>query len=131
MTRALRSRRYTSSPSTLPNSGALPPRPLSAPNWPATPRPGDLSHPTAIKLKGALFLFLGGLSATLLLTENHSSRHFLLLALAIWAFCRFYYCAFYVIEHYVDRRYRFADLWHFARYMAESRALPERNRTKN
>jgi hypothetical protein len=25
-----------------------------------------------------------------------------LLIIAIWAFCRFYYCAFYVIERYLD-----------------------------
>jgi len=105
--------------------------PALAPDSAATVRRGDLSHPLALKAKGALFLFLGLLSATLLVMENHEWRHFFLLALAIWAFCRFYYFAFYVIEHYVDRRYRFAGLWHFARYMARNRAIPERNRTQS
>jgi hypothetical protein len=41
----------------------------------------------------------------------------LLLALAIWSFCRFYYFAFYVIQHYVDPDYRFSGLFSFADYM--------------
>ena len=86
-----------------------------------TQRAGDLSNPGLIKLKGLLFLFLGTLAATLLLIENHSLHHVILLAIAVWGFCRFYYFAFYVIEHYVDQGYRFAGLWDFARYMAGRR----------
>ena len=40
-----------------------------------------------------------------------------LLAIAIWSFCRFYYFAFYVIEHYVDPQFRFAGLGSFVRYL--------------
>jgi len=40
----------------------------------------------------------------------------ILMCLAIWAFCRFYFFAFYVIEHYVDPSYRFAGLLSFVRY---------------
>jgi len=38
----------------------------------------------------------------------------LLIAIAIWAFCRAFYFAFYVIEHYVDPSFRFAGLSSFA-----------------
>lgn len=39
----------------------------------------------------------------------------MLLALAVWGFCRAYDFAFYVIEHYIDPGYRYAGLWHFVR----------------
>ena len=81
----------------------------------------DLTNPRVIKLKGLLFLFLGFLSAGLLLAEVHSLRLSVLLAIAIWSFCRFYYFAFYVIEHYVDPRYRFAWLWDFVKYLLKTR----------
>ena len=45
----------------------------------------------------------------------------LLLAVAIWSFCRFYYFAFYVIEHYVDPQFRFAGLISFAQYLWKHR----------
>jgi hypothetical protein len=77
----------------------------------------DLANPTWIKAKGFLFLFLGLLSATLLFFERPTLRAALLLILAIWCFCRFYYFAFYVIEHYVDPTYRFSGLFSFVRYL--------------
>jgi hypothetical protein len=40
-----------------------------------------------------------------------------LLAIAVWAFCRAYYFAFYVIEHYVDPGYHLSGLGSFARYL--------------
>ena len=45
----------------------------------------------------------------------------LLLALAIWAFCRAYYFAFYVLERYVDPQFRFAGLWSVVRYILQKR----------
>lgn len=77
---------------------------------------GDLTNPKVIKLKGALFLVTGALASGLLLMESPSLRTALLLGIAIWSFCRFYYFAFYVIEHYVDPSYRFAGLGAFLRY---------------
>ncbi len=59
----------------------------------------DLQSRRAIVAKGILFLVLGLLSSALLLADSRSWRHAVLLALAIWAFCRAYYFAFYVIEH--------------------------------
>src|SRR5579864_5759300 len=77
----------------------------------------DLTSPRWIKLKGILFLCIGFLAATLLILEAPSVKAGVLLAIAIWCFCRFYYFAFYVIEHYVDPGYRFSRLWSFACYL--------------
>ena len=81
----------------------------------------DLTNPRVIKLKGFLFLFLGFFAATLLLVMHPEWRVALLLGVAIWSFCRFYYFAFYVIEKYVDSSYRFAGLTSFARYLIGQR----------
>lgn len=81
----------------------------------------DLKNPSLITTKGFLFLGLGLLASTLLLLEAWNIKVILLLAIAIWAFCRFYYFAFYVIEHYVDPQYRFAGLWSFFRYLLRRR----------
>ena len=77
----------------------------------------DLKNPSLVITKGFLFLGLGLLASTLLLLEAWNIKVRLLLAIAVWAFCRFYYFAFYVIEHYVDSQYRFAGLWSFFRYL--------------
>jgi hypothetical protein len=77
----------------------------------------DLTNPTWIKLKGLLFLAIGIVTALLMLLEHPTIKTALLLAVCVWAFCRFYYFAFYVIERYVDRQYRFAGLWSFVRYL--------------
>ena len=77
----------------------------------------DLKNPKVIVAKGFLFLGLGLMAATLLLLEAWSIKVLLLLVVAIWAFCRFYYFAFYVIEHYVDSQCRFAGLLAFFRYL--------------
>ena len=79
----------------------------------------DLSNPGWIKFKGVLFLLLGLLSALLLWLDRPTLKTGVLLALAMWCFCRFYYFAFYVIEKYVDPRYRFSGLLSFARYMLQ------------
>jgi hypothetical protein len=77
----------------------------------------DLTNPRIIKLKGAMFLFSGLLSAGLLFFETPTLREAFLLTVAIWSFARFYYFAFYVIEHYVDPGFRFAGLGAFLRYL--------------
>jgi hypothetical protein len=77
----------------------------------------DLASPVWIKVKGILFLLLGLGAAGLIVLEHRSWRSALLLALAIWCFCRFYYFAFYVIEKYVDPGYKFSGLWSFACYL--------------
>lgn len=81
----------------------------------------DLTNPAWIKVKGLLFLFLGLLSATLLILERPSFRAVTLLLLVVWSFCRFYYFAFYVLERYVDPAYRFSGLFSLAAYLLRSR----------
>lgn len=81
----------------------------------------DLKNPSIIFAKGFLFLGLGLLASMLILMEAWSLKICLLLAVAVWAFCRFYYFAFYVIEHYVDPQYRFAGLFAFFQYLLRKR----------
>lgn len=77
---------------------------------------GDLKNPRWIIAKGLLFLVLGLMATVLLLAYTPNVRTVVILAIAVWAFCRFYYFAFYVIQHYVDDTYRFSGLLDFARY---------------
>ena len=77
----------------------------------------NLTDPRFIKVKGILFLVLGFLSGLLLILDHPSIRASVLLIVAIWSFCRFYYFAFYVIEYYVDPEYRFSGLISFVRYL--------------
>jgi hypothetical protein len=83
----------------------------------------SLTSSTWIKIKGLLFLFLGVLSATLILLDHPTLKTGLLLLLTLWCFCRFYYFAFYVIEHYVDPDYRFSGLLSLARYLIREKKL--------
>ncbi|HEY0866093.1 MAG TPA: hypothetical protein VGE01_01870 [Fimbriimonas sp.] len=77
----------------------------------------DLQSLRLILLKGWLFLLLGMMAAGSLLVLHPAWDVALLLAIALWAFCRWYYFMFYVIEHYVDPSYRFAGLGSFLRYL--------------
>ena len=81
----------------------------------------DITSPVLIKLKGILFLLVGLLAAALLLIEQPSLKVAVLLGIAVWCFCRFYYFAFYVIERYVDSTYRFSGLWSFFAYLVRRR----------
>ena len=76
----------------------------------------DLTNPRLMYLKAALFVVAGCGAAAAVWLESQSIRTILLLALAVWCFCRAYYFAFYVIEHYIDGSYRYAGLWSFVRY---------------
>ena len=76
----------------------------------------DIKNPAAMWIKAVLLLAIGVAASILLLLEVGTLRGALLLALAIWAFCRAYYFAFYVIEKYVDPGYRFSGLLSFLRY---------------
>lgn len=78
---------------------------------------GDLKSVRIIVAKGFLFLLSGCLAVGLILAEAGSVKVAVLLAIAIWSFCRFYYFAFYVIEHYVDPQFRFVGLGSFVRYL--------------
>ena len=76
----------------------------------------DIKNPAAMWIKAVLLFAIGVTASILLLLEIGTLRGALLLALAIWAFCRAYYFAFYVIEKYVDPGYRFSGLLSFLRY---------------
>ncbi len=82
----------------------------------------EITNPRWIKFKGILFLVSGLLSAGLLIRERPEIRVVVLLCIAVWGFCRFYYFAFYVLEHYVDPSYRFSGLWSFVRYLFTRRS---------
>ncbi len=81
----------------------------------------DLKNPKWIYLKGILFLLSGILAAALLIAEAPTLKIGLLLGLAIWCFCRFYYFAFYVIEHYVDGEFNYSGIFDFVSYLLRSK----------
>ena len=72
---------------------------------------GDLKDARWIMAKGLLFFVAGAMASGLLLLELPTLRAGVLLGLAVWCFCRFYYFAFYVIEHYIDDTYKYVGLW--------------------
>jgi hypothetical protein len=82
---------------------------------------GDIKSARLIVWKGFLFLFCGLLAAVGLLVISPTLQTALLLAIALWSFCRWYYFMFYVIEKYIDPGFRFAGLGSFLRYMASNR----------
>lgn len=77
----------------------------------------DLTNPRAILLKGWLFLFLSVLASGALLALHPSWETALLLAIALWSSCRWYYFMFYVIQHYIDPAFKFSGLSSFVRYL--------------
>lgn len=81
----------------------------------------DLKSPRLMYLKAGLLVAIGFVASALLLLLHPDWRVVVLLAVAVWAFCRAYYFAFYVIEHYVDGEYKFAGLVDFAKYLLHHR----------
>ena len=82
---------------------------------------GDIKSKKLILIKGFLFLIVGVLALAILYLESQSIRVMVLTAIAIWAFCRFYYFMFYCIEMYVDPSYKFAGLGSFLAYVLRRR----------
>lgn len=78
----------------------------------------DIKSPALLYAKGFLMLAVGTLASILLLIDRFDIRSAILLAFAVWGFCRAYYFVFYVIQHYIDPQYRFAGLVDFIRYCA-------------
>jgi hypothetical protein len=70
----------------------------------------DLGSRTWIVVKGILFAAIALIAAALLLVEKPSVTRAVLLALLVWASCRFYYFLFYVLERYVDSSLRYAGV---------------------
>jgi hypothetical protein len=82
---------------------------------------GDIESPWLIHLKGVLFLVLGLGAGTMLLVLSPTIRTATLLAISIWAFCRFYYYLFYVLDRYLGREERFAGVIDALRYLISNR----------
>ena len=72
--------------------------------------------------KGIAFLGIALVAAALLLRAAPGWRTAALLALLVWAACRFYYFLFYVLERYVDPRLRYPGLIGLARVILATRA---------
>lgn len=70
----------------------------------------DLKSKRWIIVKGIGFLGIALIAAALILFESPSLRTAALLAVTVWAACRFYYFLFYVLEHYVDPSLRYAGV---------------------
>jgi hypothetical protein len=81
----------------------------------------DLKSPALMYLKAGLFLVAGSAAVLGLLLESPTLRTGVLIATAIWAFCRLYYFMFYVIEKYIDPGYRFAGIGSFIAYIVRRR----------
>jgi hypothetical protein len=77
--------------------------------------------PFWIKIKALMFFIIGVASVILILIGMPDWKTAVLLALAIWSFCRLYYFAFYVIEKYVDPGYKFSGLMSFVKYLLQRR----------
>ncbi len=70
----------------------------------------DLTSKRSLHFKGWLFLFMGFFAAVLLLMDSFSLQKLVLLVIAVWSFCRFYYFLFYVLENYAGRERRYAGV---------------------
>ena len=77
----------------------------------------DLKSARLIHLKGWLFLLIGLLAAAGLLLESPHLKTLVLLALVIWAFCRFYYYLFYVLERYLGKDRPYTGLFDALRFI--------------
>jgi len=70
----------------------------------------DLRSKNWIVAKGVMFALISAISGTLILLQWPSWRQAGLIALLVWASCRFYYFLFYVLEKYVDPTMRYAGI---------------------
>ena len=68
-------------------------------------------------MKAAMLLLAGSVAAALLVLRSPDVTTALLVAIAVWAFCRVYYFAFYVVEHYIDDSFRFSGLLSVVKYV--------------
>jgi hypothetical protein len=79
----------------------------------------DLKSPALIHAKGLLFLIAGLMAAALLWLQNPSWETLGLLAITIWACCRFYYYLFYVLERYLGGQ-RSSGIWDAIKHLRKS-----------
>lgn len=77
----------------------------------------DIRSKPLLHAKGLLFLLAGLVAVGGILLESPRLRTAALLAIAVWAFCRFYYYLFYVLENYAGRGRPYAGLLDALRYV--------------
>ena len=70
----------------------------------------DLKNVALIKAKGVLFAVIGVVAAGMIIANQPNLQTVLLLGVAIWAWCRFYYFLFYVLENYAGRKRPYAGV---------------------
>ena len=70
----------------------------------------DLKAPWLMHLKGALFVVIVVMCATVLFLQVPTLTTGILILAMVWASCRFYYYLFYVLERYLGREKRFAGV---------------------
>jgi hypothetical protein len=87
----------------------------------------DLKSTKWIVAKGFIFAGIALATAALIFIEMPSLKVAVLLALLVWASCRFYYFLFYVLEHYVDRTMRYAGLFDLMMGMRRRRQQTRRD----
>jgi hypothetical protein len=85
---------------------------------------GDITSKRLLIVKGGLFVALGVVAIAVILLRYPDWQLALLLAVAVWAFCRAYYFAFYVVQHYIDAEFRFAGLGSVIAYLWRRRTQP-------
>lgn len=77
----------------------------------------DIKSKWLLHAKGWLFLLLGLLAFAGIFIESPHFKTVVLLAIGVWAFCRFYYYLFYVLEHYAGRDRHYAGLLDALKYL--------------
>ena len=81
----------------------------------------DIKKVWLLYIKGGLMFLVGLLASLLLISIHFELKTLVLLAFAIWGFCRAYYFAFYVIQNYIDPSFRYSGLIDFAKYSIKRR----------
>lgn len=82
---------------------------------------GDIKSARLIHFKGWLFLILCLIALAGVLIPAFSWQNVMLLTIATWAACRWYYYLFYVIEHYVDPEFKYSSVTDAIRYLLKRR----------
>ena len=75
-----------------------------------------ISSTRLLHLKGWMFLLVCAGACALILAETPSVKVCILLAIAVWAGCRFYYFLFHVLEAYAGRGRPYSGLFDALRY---------------
>ena len=92
----------------------------------------NLTSKRWIVAKGILFALLAGLAgAQVIFLEMAKWQRGLLLAICLWAACRFYYFLFHVLHAYVDPSIPSAGVMDLLRHLLGSKVIPRRKIRKD